>query len=347
MANSRQCWLDGSYKIIFADQVNAIANVSGEEVILDTLTDDTDIEKYKRTWKGGNFGPADETISKSSGKTTYNVRMIDPARPDQDSFGVVSDNGKSIACKLHHGPPFSLEWIDETEVKKIKADAEKGMDSADAPQNHYTLRPGQLGKLIWISGAPGFGKSTTARRMMETKGFVYYEGDCYMSHKNPYLPLDNDTAIDALIRARLLKGVSKERRKIVDDSYQEWMKVMDGNEDYDLSPFYASMCDNILQERERVGGDWVVAQAVPSKKLRDLIRSKLGPTLLFVVLNLDKDHQEERLKPRHEKFGGDLPKKWSNMKYEIKEEGEENTLDLKVTREMPLDDVVETIMRNL
>ena len=54
---------------------------------------------------------------------------------------------------------------------------------------------------------------------------------------------------------------------------------------------------------ERVGGDWVVAQAVPSRKLRDLIKSKLGPDLQFVVLNLDKDHQEDRLKPREETFG--------------------------------------------
>ena len=92
------------------------------------------------------------------------------------------------------------------------------------------------------------------------------------------------------------------------------------------------MCDNILEERNRVGGDWVVAQAVPSRKLRDLIRSKLGADLVFVVLNLDKDLQQERLRAG------------MKMVYEPAEDDEENAVDLKVARDMQVDDVVSVIM---
>merc|ERR1712106_898928 len=108
-------------------------------------------------------------------------------------------------------------------------------------------------------------------------------------------------------------------------------------------PFYSSMCENIIQERKRIGGDWVVAQAVPSRKMRDLIKSKLGAKLQFMVLNLDRDYQLERLEPRTEKFGKEIAKAWVNMKYEPAEDEEENTFALKITREVSLDDVVEQI----
>ena len=90
-----------------------------------------------------------------------------------------------------------------------------------------------------------------------------------------------------------------------------------------------------------------MAQAVPSRKLRDLIKSKPGPDLWFVVLNLDKDHQEERLKPRTETFGEEVGKSWMRMKYEAAEVDEENAYDLKISRDMELDDVVQKIMERL
>ena len=168
-----------------------------------------------------------------------------------------------------------------------------------------------------------------------------------MSNKNPYLPpAGDDSAIDALLAARSLRGVPKDRREKLKSLEKEWWKLIRG-EDYNLDDFYALMCDNILSERRRVGGDWVVAQAVPTKKLRDLIKSKLGPDLVFVVLNLKKDHQLERLGPRSATLGEELIKMWMGMKYEPAEENEEKAIDLKITREMELDDVVAKIMEKI
>ena len=76
----------------------------------------------------------------------------------------------------------------------------------------------------------------------------------------------------------------------------------------------------------------MVPQAVPSRNLRDLIRSKLGADLVFVVLNLDKVLQQERLRAG------------MKMVYEPAEDDEENAVDLKVARDMQVDDVVSVIM---
>eukprot|EP00091_Calanus_sinicus_P006650 TRINITY_DN17357_c0_g1_i1.p1 TRINITY_DN17357_c0_g1~~TRINITY_DN17357_c0_g1_i1.p1 ORF type:complete len:132 (-),score=43.87 TRINITY_DN17357_c0_g1_i1:50-445(-) len=120
---------------------------------------------------------------------------------------------------------------------------------------------------------------------------------------------------------------------------KEWGKFRNG-EDYSLEEFYTLLCENIIQERQRVGGDWVVAQAVPTRKLRELVRSFLGPDLVFVVLDLETGLQEERLKPRE----GSYDLKYFDMKYEAAHDDEENTIDLKITREMDLENVVDNIM---
>ena len=132
------------------------------------------------------------------------------------------------------------------------------------------------------------------------------------------------------------------------ESKTEWGKVVKG-EDYNLEEFYSIMCEDILKERKRVGGDWAVAQAVPTRKLRDLIKSKLVPDLLFVVLELDEDLYRERLSPRIELVGKDRTEMWLNMKlrYEPVDDNEENAVDMEITREMEPDHVVAKIMKKL
>ena len=39
------------------------------------------------------------------------------------------------------------------------------------------------GRMIWMTGAPGMGKSTTAQILARNHGFVYYEADCFGSLK--------------------------------------------------------------------------------------------------------------------------------------------------------------------
>ena len=66
--------------------------------------------------------------------------------------------------------------------------------------------------------------------------------------------------------------------------------------------FYGVLCDDIKRERERIGGDWAVALMANTRWLRDMVRSRLGPDLTFVVLDMAWEDLEERLRSRQ---GGD------------------------------------------
>ena len=154
-----------------------------------------------------------------------------------------------------------------------------------------------------------------------------------MSNKNPYHPLQDNNAIDALIAAKSLRGFPNARKVAMGTALKEWSKFKKGEEDCKLEEFKTLLCDDIITERETVGRDWVVAQAFPTRKLRELVQSILGPDLVFVVLDLEKGLQ--RLQPRLGSF---------DMKYEAAQDDEENTFDIKITREMALEKVVDVIM---
>ena len=62
-----------------------------------------------------------------------------------------------------------------------------------------------LGKVVWLSGAPGAGKSTTAQLMGRDAGYVYYEADCAMGFLNPFVPTDVDNPTLAAFKQKPLK----------------------------------------------------------------------------------------------------------------------------------------------
>ena len=79
-------------------------------------------------------------------------------------------------------------------------------DPADAPVCQYAKKlPDKLGKIIWFSGPPGAGKSTTAQLMGRKHGYVYYEGDCFNSITNPFVDLNVDNPTLATLNQIPLK----------------------------------------------------------------------------------------------------------------------------------------------
>ena len=97
-----------------------------------------------------------------------------------------------------------------------------------------------------------------------------------------------------------------------------------------------------------MGGDWVVAQAVPTRELREHIRKELGPDMIFVVLDMTREDQMKRILQRHgENEEQSTVVDWLTKLYDLFEpatEDENNTLDVKVTNDMSREDVVQKIL---
>jgi len=133
-------------------------------------------------------------------------------------------------------------------------------------------------------------------------GYVYYESDYFRLFRNPYVPPDVDVDLTHRDKSQqnLLRGAGlTERMEVCDAAWN--MASMTKDEALDeeaLVKYYEFICDDIKRERERIGGDWAVALNVNTRRLRDLVRSRLGPDLTFVVLDIAWEDLEERVTSR-------------------------------------------------
>ena len=82
-------------------------------------------------------------------------------------------------------------------------------ESADAPICQYAkLQPAKLGKIIWFSGPPGAGKSTSAQLLGRNHGHVYFEGDCFFMFTNPFVDPNYENPSLAIGTQKPLKVLS-------------------------------------------------------------------------------------------------------------------------------------------
>ena len=119
-----------------------------------------------------------------------------------------------------------------------------------------------------------------------------------------------------------------------------------------LSPHYGleSQAKYIEIQKKRIGGDFVVAKAIGSKKERDQIR-KVFPECIFVMLTITKEFQKKRLLARHgeDKEGEGVVNMLTDFyKYfEPPEEDEENTVSIDITEDMAPKDVMKLVLKML
>merc|ERR1712142_559450 len=260
--------------------------------------------------------------------------------------GVVSSDGLTIWVKTMLGVGV-LEWCTKEEWKLY----ESSKEPAEAPSHPYKENPGHLGKFLWITGAPGLGKSTVAQLLAKKHGFVFYEGDCFMASRNPFLPANVEQPTLAQFKQKPLRGTEvQERQKILSKVFVESPKLMAG-EKYDeqiMLAYIECLVRDLKTQRARIGGDWAVAGTVQTKKMRDHARKHFGPDLQFIVLDMELEQQVERIRGRH----GDNPEiiemqKKVFLKFEPKRESEENTVAVKITLDMTPDDLANTILREI
>jgi len=300
----------------------------------------------KGTWKYGDFGDAKQDVAREAGKQKYNID-INLWQGALGGKGIINDDGKKITFFGMSNAVDSFEWESNESINAYK---ETG-DPVDCPPSNYKIQPDNQGSFLFISGAPGLGKSTTGHLLSKKAGFVYYEGDCFWLHLNPYVPKDATEPTLSAMAQNFLKGVSQERLDACASAEQDFEDLMQGKNCHQKKLFdlYTIMANDIAKERKRMGGDWAVAQAVPTRVLRDHIRTKLGPDLLFVVLHMTKEDQEKWIRARHGEASEGM-NDYLSKAYDIYEpaaEDEPNTLGIRVTPEMTPDDVVNIIIKYL
>jgi len=339
---------DSFYRILKnIDGKIACSDVSGNE--------------YPMTIEYGDFGEADPEIEKRSGFKHYNVRLTMTFMGDENEvekegsekkkmefndLGVLFDEGRKCCMKGMAGVS-GLHKINEEELEKILND----FDPVEAPPGPYKVQPEKKGKIIWLTGAPGMGKSTSAQLLARNHGYVYYEADCFMAFKNPYVPLDVPNPSMAQMYQKTLKGSGmEERQAAVKKSQAVWGDLMAGN-DYDreiMLEFYRHMAGDIASEKKRIGGDFAVAHVLLSAEVRAAMRDWLGPDLIIIVLTMSSTDRRERVLARHgdDVNAADLMDQFEKIMEPVQED-EPNTIELKVDSVMTRDEVVVKIFEKI
>ena len=192
-------WRDGKYKRL--DRGQDLITINGETVTFNPFS--------KSKLKYGSFGEADPRIVEMTGERFYNLEIrYDLIGKEMTDYGVLTEHGRKMVLKGNSGIVTRL-WITDEEAELIENDG----DPIEAPPSQYKVEPERQGRLIWISGPPGLGKSTSAQLLSREHGFVYYEADCFFGLRNPYIPPDVENPTMAQGRQRKLVGEGAAERK--------------------------------------------------------------------------------------------------------------------------------------
>ena len=70
---------------------------------------------------------------------------------------------------------------------------------------HITPKPDKQGKVYWLSGPPGSGKTTTCQLMAKKNDFIFYEADAMLILVNPFVDINVDNVGKAFIHQKPLK----------------------------------------------------------------------------------------------------------------------------------------------
>ena len=97
---------------------------------------------------------------------------------------MISNDGKTIYSWGIANDVECLEWMSDEDLKKLADDREH----KDSPSCPYKIQPENQGKLVWLTGTPGAGKSTIGHLMSKEAGYVYYDSDAAEAFLNPFIP---------------------------------------------------------------------------------------------------------------------------------------------------------------
>jgi len=330
------------------DDYYSTNDYNGKDKVYQVKFDGETIWKVHAKLKYGEFGEAHKKIVEETGCKNFNVKFEYGGEPEHDQFGVLTPQGLVLwdtwSTKVIHFNRTNNKAAQDIALK----DEEK--DPIEAPPGPYKLQPENQGVIIWLTGCPGSGKSTSAQMLARDLGFVFYEGDCFQRGRNPYIPLDIDNPTCAQDMQRKLTGEGWKERNVIlknrdkgnDDDEGLWW--VNGKLQENQLKYFDALCDDIKAERKRIGGHWVIADAdLIKKSVRDFINSKFGNESVILDLSMTKDDLRERLNKRHEvkdvvEWLMDLSKYYNPV-----EEDEENVLKVEIDSSMNKADVIDKI----
>ena len=148
----------------------------------------------------GKFGKTHPDVKAKTGQEFYDI-VITFMDGVLKMYAVSGKDGKSLTMMGFYKEVETYNWMSMEELMAFK----NGCDPANAPSTPYKIQPEYQGKLIWMTGAPGAGKTTTAFTLAKKAGFVYFEADCVLMHSNPYVPLDVESPAGAFFKQPPLK----------------------------------------------------------------------------------------------------------------------------------------------
>ena len=93
-----------------------------------------------------------------------------------------------------------------------------------------------------------------------------------------------------------------EELECVKDMIPEFQKML-MRAPYDVDktlPYYRSLAKDIVKHKNRLGGNFVIAQAVSKRNQRDCMKEIFGSQGIFVLLQLSKETNAKRIEGRHE-----------------------------------------------
>ena len=301
-------------------------------------------EDAKGKWTFGSFEEAPEELRNLTGQSHYNVELFYNYKKKKE-YGILNEDGTCCFVKREEDDSCKeFHWVDRDEWKKI-SDSFEFIDKRSHP---YRVQPENQGKLIFISGAPGCGKSTTALKIAQKEGFVYYEGDGFTFLRNPYIPLDAEEPSLASSKQKRIRGLSKEDLSSFSGLEKLAFDLLKGDltEQEKVFPFFKAMSKDIATEKRKIGGDWAVAFAVPTRKMRDVIKEECNAT--FVVLTVSKETQQNRISRRHQDDKDEAQTvdylTTIHKCYESVQPDEKDAYELIITPDMDPDDVVQKVL---
>ena len=145
------------------------------------------------------------------------------------------------------------------------------------------------------------------------------------------------------------QGVPRDVAEDVKEAEVEFDKLMQPGANVDLDKLktgYTTLAKDINAQKKRIGGNFSIAEAVPSRAFRDHIRQTI-PDCIFITLTMAKEAQIKRLKARH---GDDMSEGMlevlSNIHelYELPGVNEPNTFNVDINDDMKPQDVMKKVL---